>query len=506
MGFIGSLGVPLSIVALAIGVLATLMFFARNYKKVPPNLVLVIFGGKNNRFVTGGGVFIWPVVNSVKELSLRVFQVDVKVENAPNKDGVSISVDAVANVQISSDPTVLAGAAERLLDLKEAELEKLCKTTLEGINRQIVGTLSVEEIVRDRERIQQSVVSSAHAELTKLGFALVNFVFTKVTDKEGYIEALGKKRTAEVKRDAAVGEAEAQRESDEKSSAARFTGEKAKLDNDARIAEAKRDLDIKKAGFKAETETADARAGLARQVTEAEIREDLTRKTVAIDEARVKAEIGVATQEIERKKKELEATVIAPAEAAKTAAVANKDAIIATAEGQKVKLTNEGQGQAAAEAASIEFKGRAEGIAISAKLLAEAAGLDAKNKALAGMSEAAKLIVVLERLPEIISQLGLAGEKVVGSAFEHVGAGLSRIDNINIVDMGGGGNNGQSPVARFAMTIPEVVFGVVQKARAMGVDLDELLKPLGVDVNKLVAQLGAAVHHTADGVPAEASK
>ena len=532
MDIIGSLGVPLAVIALAMGVLATLIFFARNYKKVPPNLVLVIFGGKQNRFVTGGGVFIWPVINSVKELSLRVFQVDVKVENAPNKDGVSISVDAVANVQISSDQEILAGAAERLLDLKEEELERLCKTTLEGINRQIVGTLTVEEIVRDRERIQQSVVSSAHAELTKLGFALVNFVFTKVTDKEGYIEALGKKRTAEVKRDAAIGEADAKRESDEQSSTAKFAGEKAKLDNDAKTAEAQRDLDLKRAGFKQETETAAAVADMAKQLKTEELNRGLKERQIAVKETEVIANIRVAEQEVTRKERELEATVLKPAEAKKRADIitaegeaqakvlqadADKKVVVAKAEADKVRLASEGEGRATASAAEkrefglaeatvTEAKGKADGASIEARVVAEALGLKKKNEALAEMSDAARLIVILDRLPQIIEELGAAGEKVVGSAFEHVGAGLSRIDNINIVDMGGGNGNGNSPVMRFAMTIPEIVFGVVQKARAMGVDLDELLKPLGVDVNKLVAQLGAAVHNTADGAAQKTSE
>lgn len=519
MDMIGSLGVPLSFIALAIAVLSLGMFFARNYKKVPPNRVLVIYGGKRkgaDRFVTAGGVFIWPVVNAVKELSLKVFQVETKVEHTPNKDGVLVSVDAVSNVKISSDPEVLAGAAERLLGTPETELEKLCRTTLEGILRQIVGTLTVEEIVRNRESLAQAVAGSAHTELGKLGFTLDNFVVTKISDKEGYIDALGKRRTAEVKRDAEIGEAEAKREADEKSSAAKFSGEKAKLDNDARIAEAQRDLDLKKASFKRETEAADAEADMAKKLKTEEINRTLKEREVAVKEAETIANIRVAEQEVQRKEKELEATEIKPAEAKKRAAVieaegqtvakvlqaeADKKVTVAKAEADKVKLAAEGEGHAAAEAAqrkqigeaeaaSIRARGEAEGASIQARVIAEALGLQKKNEALASMSDAAKLIVVLERLPEIIEKLGEAGKKVVGSAFEHVGAGLSRIDSLNIVDMGGGNGNGHSPVARYAMTIPEIVFGFVQKARALGVNLDELFKPLGIDVEKLMGQLG----------------
>ena len=529
MSILGSLGVPFSFIALAVAVLSLGVFFARNYKKVPPNEVLVIFGGRRqggDRFVSAGGVFIWPVINSVKRLSLQVFQVEVTVEHTPNKDGVAISVEAVANVKISSDPEVLAGAAERLLDVKEDYLEKLCKSTLEGILRQIVGTLSVEEIVRERQRIQQEVAGSAHTELGKLGFTLDNFVFTKVTDKDGYIDALGKRRTAEVKRDATIGEAEANREATVRSSTAKREGEQQRLGNDAQIAEAERDLNLKKAGFKAETETADARAGLARQLTEAEINEGLVKKTVAIEEARVRAQIGVADQEILRKERELQATVIKPAQAKKEAAVieaegeatakvtqadADKKVTVAKAEADKVKLAAEGEGRATAEAAqkrevgtaeatAIRARGEAEGAAISARLVAEALGLQKKNEALAQMGDAARLILVLEKLPGIIETTGEAAEKAIGSAFEHVGAGLSRIDSLNIVDMGGGNGKDHSPVTRYALAIPEIVFQVFEKAKALGVNIDELLKPFGIDAEKLIGQLGKPNAHALEHV------
>ena len=273
---IGAFGVPIVIVALAVAVLGLLAFFAKNYRKCPPNQVLIITGKKSGaRYVTGGATFVKPVLEMVQTMPLTVFQVEVRVEDTPNIDGVPVTVDAVANLKISSNEAVLKNAAEGLLGKKEEELKDMSRKTMEGQLRMIIGRLAIEDIVKDRERISQEVLGSAAQELAKLGFQLVNFVFTKITDKNKYIEALGKKRTAEVLRDAAVGEAEANRESLEKSSAAKFEGEKAKLDNEAKIAEADRDLAIKKAGFKQETETADATASMARQLKKVQITETL---------------------------------------------------------------------------------------------------------------------------------------------------------------------------------------------------------------------------------------
>lgn len=516
---LGGLGVPLAIIALAVGVLSIVVFVARNYKKCPPNTVFVITGPKKSRFVTGGATFIKPILETWQVMHLKTFQVEVRVEDTPNVDGVPVTVDAVANLKISSEESVLKSASERLLGMNSQEMESICKKTLEALLRQIVGRLSIESIVKEREKISQETLGTAHGELSKLGFQLDNFAFTKVTDKNGYIEAMGKKKTAEVKKDAEIGEAEAKRDATLKASDARRQGEAARLENEEKIAEAERNLSLKRAAIKTETETAEAQASLARQLKEAEINEGLVKKTVAIEEARIKAQIGVADQEILRKDRELQATVLKPAEAERTAAVvraegeanakvlqanADKLVMVARAEADKVRLAAEGEGRAAAEAAqkrqvgeaeadAVRARGEAEARASEAKLLAEALGLLKKNEALAQMGESAKLILILDRMPHIIETAGVAAEKAIGSAFEHVGAGLSRIDSLHIVDMGGnGGNgNGHSPVSRYALAIPDIVFGMMERAKALGVNLEELFKPFGIDAEKLIGQLGS---------------
>lgn len=527
------IGVPMVFIGVAVALLSILFFVRNNYIKCAPNEVLVFFGHRNKmkigeetvergyRLITGGGAFRVPMLEEVKSLPLSTFQVDVSTHDTPNKDGVLVSVDSVANLKISSDPAVLDAAVERLLDKSPEEIKRLCVSTLEGQQRQILGTLTIEDIIQEREKISHQVLAVTSAELAKLGFTLDNFVVQRIIDKQGYIEALGKKRTAQVKRDAAIGEAEAEREAKERSSEAKKMGEQARLIADEAIAEAERNLALKKSGFLAETEAKRVAAEMAGDIRKAEIDKDLRTKRKEAEAAEVTAGIQVAEQEAIRIKAHLDATTIQQAEAAKRAAILKADgeaqAVERTAEANKKRIQLEGEGQAAAEAARKkevgvaeatvrEAQGMAEGAAIAARLTAEAEGLEKKNKALAQLSDSARLIIILEHLPKVIAETGEAGEKIVGAAFEHIGAGLSRIDNLTMVDMGSG-NGHDSPVVRFAGAIPEIVFQTITKARAMGIDLDDLFHALGIDPSKLIGSIppptdthGAGADHTEAGV------
>src|SRR6266571_656152 len=532
---IQAFGFPIVVIGLLLAALSTFAAFARNYRKCPPNKVLVVYGRKHKardqetkgyRLIRGGSAFVLPLFEDFTYIGLDTFSVESSVTDTPNKDGVPVTVEATANIKVSSDPERLAAAVERMLGKTPQEIHIMLKTTLDGLLRQIIGTLTVEDIVRNREKLAQEVLSGAQTELNKLGFQIDVFVVNKVDDKEGYIKALGAKRTAEVKRDAEIAKAEADRESVVKSSAAKQEAETARLAADERIAQANRDLDLKKAAFKKETETAQAEADMAKALKDAEIDRELRQRRVAAEEAETKAKISLAEQESLRREKELVATTIKPAEAnsrASTiiaegnanAAVKQAEAVKAQAEAEKQKLTLEGEGRAAAEAArtrqigeaegaAAAARGRAEGEAIKAKLLAEAEGLTAKNEALAHMSDAARLIIILEHLPEIIGNLGDAGQKVVGSAFEHIGAGMSRIDSIHIIDLGGGQNgsaNGGDPLSKFAMSIPKTVFGVIAQAKAMGLDFGAVMEQLGIPKGAFEGLLG---NLNKSGLPSDA--
>jgi hypothetical protein len=188
-----------------------------------------------------------------------------------------------------------------------------------------------------------------------------------------------------------------------------------------------------------------------------------------------------------------QAKLTAVAAGRKEAASANQAEMVAQAAGKQADLL--------ADAAGVEAAGKAVGAAILAKLGAEADGADKKNKALANLSDGAKLIMVLEKLPTIIEEIGEAGERVVGSAFEHVGSGLAGIDGVKIVDFGGGGGNG-SAVADHALNIPRIVFKTMAGLKELGINPEDLFSKLGIDMSQVENILSGALTTNKDVTPA----
>lgn len=560
MDILGSFMVPIAVVAVVLSLLGVLMFVSRNYMRCPPNKVLVLYGRKHRwtdesgkevtrgyRLITGGAAFRLPLLEESQELSLAMFQVPVRVENSPNKDGVRVTVDSVANVKISSDQGPLGSAVEQFLGKRQEEITHIIHSTLEGIVRQLVGTLSIEQMVREREEIAHKVIELTGSELAKLGVECKNFVITKVEDEQGYIEALGRKRAAEVKRDAEIGEAEAQREATIRSSTARREADQKRLENDQQVAEAEKELAVKRATYDALVKAEQAKAALAGQIASAERAKDLKKKEVEVEQAAAEAQTFVVQKQAELAEKQaalaekqLVATKIKPAEAARDAmkieaegdkqaavlraeaareaakleaegkalaakqdaeaaksraeaAASEAEATKALAGAEKVKLQSEGEGRAEAEAALVQRRGEAEGTAIRAKLLAEAAGVKAKNDALAQMSDGARLILILDRMPELIEQGGDALAKALGPAFQSVGAGLAAVDKIEIIDFGGNGNGSGTALQRFMLAIPELALKVATEASKTGVDVKPLFAKLGIKV------LDSATTGTGDG-------
>lgn len=476
--------------------------FSRNYIKVPPNLVAVLSGRKRKlpdgrvvgyRLVRGGAALRIPLLEKVDYLSLNVFTIPLEIKRAYTLHGVPVSVKAIANVKIRSDETSLHAAAERFLGMSLQQVQQVIFQTLEGHLRSILGTLTVEEINNDRQSFAQKLTSEAAVDLEKMGIGVDVLTIQEISDEEDYLNALGRRRTAEVKRDAVIGEAEAQRDAKIRSAQALQEGERAKFAADATIAEAQRDFQIKQAQYQAEVETEKAKAAQAGPLAEARARQAVVAEEVKIEKTRTQELIGVQEQEIQRKQRELEATVIKPAEAERQAAIVRAEAakqaavleaegrraaLIAMAEAEQEKLRKEGIGRAAAleaegraEAAKIEAIGLAKAKAIEAQGLAEAAAIRQKAEAWKQFNQAAQLQTILERLPAILeSSTGI---------FSAVAAPLGNIDKVVVIDHGNGAA-GASGIGRLAQTAPSVVFGLLQQLQALGLDVPGILQQLGM--------------------------
>jgi flotillin len=407
-------------------------------------------------------------------------------------------VKAVANVKIRSDDTSLQAAAERFLGMTHDQIQRVIFQTLEGHLRSILGTLTVEEVNSDRTSFAQKLTSEAAVDLEKMGIGVDVLTIQEISDEEEYLNALGKKRTAEVKRDASIGEAEALRDAKIKSSLAMQEGERAKFNAEAEIAQAQRDFALRQAQYQAEIETQKARAAQAGPLSEATARQAVVAEEVKVERTRTQEMISVQEQEVARKQKELEATVIKPAQADREAAIVRaeaqkqaaileaegrRSALIALAEAEQEKLRKEGVGRAAAveaegkaEAAKIEAIGLAQAKAIEAQGSAEATAILRKADAWKQFNDAAKLQTILEKLPAIIQ----ASTGVFGA----VAAPLGNIDKVVVIDQGGGGNgNSSSGMTRLANTGPALLFNLLQQMQALGLDVPTILQQLGIEKN-----------------------
>jgi flotillin len=506
--------IPIVVLVVLLSVFIAVWLFSRNYIKVAPNSAAVFSGRRRQlpdgsvvgyRLVKGGAALRIPLLEKVDYLSLNVMTLPLEIHRAYTLQGVPVSVKAWANVKIKSDDISLQAAAERFLGMAIVEVEKVIFQTLEGHLRAILGTLTVEEINNDRQSFAQKLTIESASDLERMGIGLDVLTIQEISDEEGYLDALGKRRTAEVKRDGQIGEAEAMRDSKIKSSLAMQEGEKVKLDSEANIALAQRDLEVKKAQFQAEVELERAKANQAGPLSGAKARQAVVTEEVRVDKFRTQELISFQEQEVMRREKELSANVVKPAEAERSAAIlraeASKQAAILEAEGKKLavisiadgdreRLQKEGLGRAAAieaegkaEAAKIEAIGLAQAKAIEAQGLAEAAAISKKAEAWKEFSDAAKLQTILERLPGIL--------QASASIFGAVAAPLGNIDKVIVIEQGNGNGNGQGGISHFASTAPSVIFGLLQQLEAFGLNLPSLISQLGIQPN---SQVSTVVH------------
>lgn len=403
--------------------------YATRVRKVGPNEVLVISGRKRRnpetgeiepyRVVKGGRAFIWPVLERVDTLSLELMTIEVATDDVYTIQGVAITLEGVAQIKIASDDVSIRTAAERFLSKTREEIINVAHETLAGHLRAIVGTLTVEQIYRERDVFAQSVQDVSASDLANMGLGIDTFVIKDVRDKEGYLEALGRPRIAEVKRDATVAEQIAR----------------------TREAEAQRDYELQKAEYDSEVARKRAEANLAGTLQENITNQLVRAEQVQIEVVEKKKQIEVQEQETLRRERELEATVRKPAEA-------RQYEIQTLAEAQKYEI----RARAEAEAEAIRIKGEAEAAAIRARGLAEAEAMRQKAAAWEHYTQAALIQQIIDRLPEVASA---------------VSAPLSQTDRIVVISNGDGAGAGASKISGDIASIISQVPATVEALTGM---------------------------------------
>jgi len=473
----GILIAVLAVFALFFVLLVLAFVYASRYKKVGPNEVLIISGRgvgttdpgtgqkmrRSFRIVRGGGTFIWPVVERVDRLSLELMTIEVVTTNVYTSQGVPVTVDGVAQVKVGSDDVSIVTAAEQFLSKSTKEIQNVALQTLEGHLRAILGTLTVEEIYRDRDKFAQRVQEVSALDMKNMGLTIVSFTIKNIHDEQGYLDALGQARIAEVKRDAAIGQANAQRDSTIQSARARQEGETAKFEAETKIAEAQKNYAVQKAAYDADVNQKKAESELAYTLQQNITNQKVKEQEVQISVVEKRKQIEVQEQEVARRERELEATVRKPAEAEqyriRTLADAKKYQTETEAAGQSAATRNLGAGEADANKA----RGLAQADVIQAQGFAEAQATSKKAEAWQQYTQAAILQQLLDKLPELASA---------------VAQPLAKMEKIVVINSGGDGHSGTG-ASRVTRDVTDTIAQLPVVIEALtGINMIDLLKNL----------------------------
>merc|ERR1719411_180264 len=364
-------------------------------------------------------------------------------DNVETKQGVPLTVTGVAQVKIMKDPQLLEIAAEQFLGKPDHEVKNTILQTLEGHLRAILGTMTVEDIYKNREAFAEHVYEVAKPDVGRMGIEVLSFTIKDVYDNVDYLASLGKAQTAAVKRDAEIGVAQANRDAGIREAECEKAAMDIKYSTDTKIEDNSRGFKLQKANFDMEVNTAKAEAQLAYELQAAKIQQRIRQEEIQIQVVERRKQIEIEEQEIKRKEKELIATVKLPAEA----------------EGYKVQTIAEGQRTKTVEAAradgeKIRLIGAAEARATEAVGRAEAERMRMKASAYKQYGDAAILALVLEALPQIAAE---------------VSAPLAKTDQIVMI---GGQDRTTQEVSKLCGTLPPAISALT------GVDLTGMMGKL----------------------------
>jgi flotillin len=437
----------LVIVGTAVAAILLLMaVFANLYRKAGPHEALIVYGFRGTRVIKGHGTVILPMVENVRGLSLELMSFDVAPQqDLYTKQGVAVTVEAVAQIKVKSDPESILTAAEQFLTKPPEDREALIRLVMEGHLRGIIGQLTVEEIVKQPEMVADRMRSTCADDINKMGLEVISFTIKEVRDKNDYIANMGRPDIVRIKRDADVAAAEADRDTAIKRAIAlresavakaqadqeRVTAETASM---ARQAESQRDLEVKKATYNELVKRQQAQADKAYEIQTNVMQQQVIAESVKVQQVEKEQQVKVQEAEILRREKELIATVLKPAEI-------ERQRIQTLAEADKSKTMVEAEGHASA----IRAQGEAEAEIIFKKGDAEARAMNVKAEAYQEYNQAAVLDKLITGLPEVVRALA---------------SPLANIDHITVVSTGNGDSAGMHKITgdltQIAAQVPEL--------------------------------------------------
>ena len=415
--FAGLVGIGIAILFIFI----VLMTLVKRYKRCPSDRILVVYGkvsgGGSAKCIHGGAAFIFPVIQDYQFLDLTPISIEVNLVNALSKQNIRVNVPSRFTIGVSTEPGIMQNAAERLLGLGQSQIQELAQEIIFGQLRLVVASMDIEEINNDRDKFLTNISQSVETELKKVGLKLINVNITDIVDESGYIQALGKeaaahainaarKSVAEKNRDGSIGEANALQ--DERTQVAAANAKAVEGENIAKINVANSD------SLRRQREAEAERVAIASEKVQ----------TAKALEESYAAEQLAETARAERERSSQLADIIVPAEIDK-----RKVEIDAEAKAENIRRIAKG------EADAILFKAQAEAQGLYEVLTKQAAGLDEIVKAAGNNSKDAVLLLIADKLPELV--------RLQAEAIKNI-----KIDKITVWE-NGGRKDGKSSTSNF---------------------------------------------------------
>src|SRR5580693_5661693 len=451
-------------------------FMASLYRKAGPHEALIVYGFRGTRIVKGHGTVIFPMVEMFHQLSLELMSFDVApMQDLYTKQGVAVTVEAVAQIKVKSDLESIQTAAEQFLTKTPEQRESLIRLVMEGHLRGIIGQLTVEEIVKQPEMVGERMRSTCADDINKMGLEVISFTIKEVRDKNEYISNMGRPDVARIRRDADVAAAEAERDTAIKRANAAREASVAKSQADqerviaetasqTKQAEATRDLEIKKAEYMETTKRQQAQADKSYEIQTNIMQQRVRAEEITIHLVEKEHEAKVQQAEIVRRESELTATVLKQAEF-------ERRRIETMAEAERNRTITEAEGRASA----IRAQGEAEAEIIFKKGEAEAKAMNVKAEAYLQFNQAAIVDKLITNMPEVVRALAEP---------------LSKVDKVTIVSTGNGDAAGSykltGDITKIAAQVPALfealsgmqVSDLLSKVRLIGDKAPKPEKPI----------------------------
>lgn len=479
-------------------VLAIVGVYITKYKTVGPDEALIVTGsylgsknvhtddsGNRIKIIRGGGTFLLPVFQQAAPLSLLSSKLEVTTPEVYTEQGVPVMADGTAIIKIGGSISEIATAAEQFLGKSKEDRENEAKEVLEGHLRSILGSMTVEEIYKNRDKFSQEVQRVASHDLAKMGLIIVSFTIKDVRDKNGYLDSLGKARIAQVKRDADIATAESEMETRIKRAEAGKDAQRAEIERATEIAEAEKENLLKVAEYKREQDSAKARADQAYELETARSKQEVVEQEMQIRIIERQKQIELEEKEIQRRERQYDSEVKKKADAdrysVEQAAEAEKSKQLADADAQKYRVEAMAKADAEkirldglAKADSQRAQGESEADVIRLKGLAEAEAKRKIAEAFEMYGQAATLDMIVNMLPEYAKQIA---------------SPLSNIDKITVVDTGGGEGGGANKITSYATSLMSSLQETLKESS--GIDVREMLENLSGknDYSQTIEQL-----------------